>query len=822
MIIRKTTDEVGMNSNAMLGLSGLDTASMLKAMMKPYKIPITSLSQKQQIVIWRQERYRELITKLNDFKAKFFDFRNPATNISSAGTWKKFLIDNPGSEYVEISSTSSSKPGNGTIELQKMPTASTITGRSGLMREVVGSSAPDWSYAAMSGSFLTINMDGIVRSIPITSAMAAQPTNADSAAMLQDAIDSAFGVDMLYVDIVTEAGIERLRLTANPVNVNQFSIIDGSVSTARSDLGFGGDANLSNKVVLSDTLGALSDRMNETIQFKNVLTYDSNGAPVTRDVVEFSLNGVSFQFSRFDSIKNVMDTINNSDCGVKMSYDNVNDCFKLTAAISGPGDTIRIQENETNFFSAIGIGFVDEDTSDPAINILGGVISPTLVADVNTWIGANPGDPYIFDVTVNGVQKQISLERTYVDENDMIGDINAQLAAAFPTAGVSIGIQQSTVVPTDWYLVVNIDKTAPNAAWSFQVDVDPLNPAAGIMNDFGLTDLQSNMTSFSPQYTMGEFGKVVIDGVILQVDRPTFEYDGVLYSLKKLPPPGSDPIEFSIKTDTDKIVELVREFIDAYNELVRAIGGALGEKRDKDNAYPPLTDEQKAEMSEKEIEKWEEKAKIGLLRGDVHFISLSSKLRLTVYNPIHEKYGDTKALPFSLKKMGIDTKDSINMFNPADNGALFIDEEVLRYAIETNLDQITLLFTKPPEVFTPGPDDADKPAEWQARMQRVYDDYTGGLAAKITNVLDDYIRTMRGSNNAKGVLIERAGIENDSSDLYNTFTKEILEYDRRINALWDRYDRIEKQKISVLSRLETVISNAANQIDWMQGQFGQQ
>ncbi|MDR3121368.1 MAG: hypothetical protein LBU58_08570, partial [Clostridiales bacterium] len=66
MVIRKTTEEMASNTNAMLGLSGLDTASMLKAMMKPYKQSISMVSQKQQLVVWRQERYRELITKLND------------------------------------------------------------------------------------------------------------------------------------------------------------------------------------------------------------------------------------------------------------------------------------------------------------------------------------------------------------------------------------------------------------------------------------------------------------------------------------------------------------------------------------------------------------------------------------------------------------------------------------------------------------------------------------------------------------------------------------------------------------------------------------
>jgi len=819
MITRKTTDDMGANSNAMLGLSGLDTASMLKSMMAPYKRQISSLSQKQQVVVWKQERYRDLISKLNDFKAKFFDYRNYATNISSPGTWKKFLVENPGSEYVKISSTPDSKPVNGKIEMVKMPKPSEITGRSGLVRDVEGVMAPSWITAI--GSYLTINMDGIERSIQITAAMATQPTDEDKVEMLQNAIDAAFGPGMLTVNLVlNSSSVNVLRFTANPAEVNQFTIKDGGASTARIELGFGGNANLSNKIVPSDTLSILSSRMNVPINFVPKSTFDSNGLPVIRDVVEFSINNVKFQFSKFDSLRTVMDTVNYSGCGATMKYDNVNDRFSLVSSISGPGENIRLKEEETNFFAAIGLGFLDEDNVVPAVNIVGGQISLSLVNDINASNSLITPVPYIFDITVNGITKKIALTRNnYLDNDDLFADLNAKLGVAFPAAGLTFAAQP-TSIPGIEDIVMNIDKTAANAAWSVQIAADPATPP-GAMIDFGFDDLQVKLAAASPAYTPGEFGRVIIDGVVLQVDRPVFEYNGVLYELRKLPPPGSDPIEYTLRTDTDKIVALIREFVEAYNELARLIGAALSEKRDKD--YLPLTDEQKEKMTEKEIEKWEAKAKTGILRGDTGFFSLSSKLRMAVSNPVYLKYGDKAALQYNLKKMGIDTKDQLSgMFNPADNGALFIDEQALRYAIETDLDQIALLFTKPPEVYKTKPEDADKPAAWHAKMKRQYSDYTGGLATKITNVLDDYIRTMRGSNNAKGVLIERAGVERDSSELYNAFSREIFEYERRINSLWDRYDKIEKQKIRVLSRLESVISNASVQMDWMQGQMGQQ
>ena len=47
--------------------------------------------------------------------------------------------------------------------------------------------------------------------------------------------------------------------------------------------------------------------------------------------------------------------------------------------------------------------------------------------------------------------------------------------------------------------------------------------------------------------------------------------------------------------------------------------------------YAPLTDEQKAEMSDREIELWEEKAKTGLLRGDSALNAIWDDLRSTIY-----------------------------------------------------------------------------------------------------------------------------------------------------------------------------------------------
>ncbi|RKJ42305.1 hypothetical protein D7X33_35830, partial [Butyricicoccus sp. 1XD8-22] len=73
-------------------------------------------------------------------------------------------------------------------------------------------------------------------------------------------------------------------------------------------------------------------------------------------------------------------------------------------------------------------------------------------------------------------------------------------------------------------------------------------------------------------------------------------------------------VTLTSSTDVDNMVDKIKKFVETYNGLVTTINGKLKESYDRN--YPPLTDEQKEDMSEDEIEKWEAKAKTGLLRND--------------------------------------------------------------------------------------------------------------------------------------------------------------------------------------------------------------
>ena len=66
--------------NRMSGLmSGLDTEELVKAMTANTKNRINTKQQKLQTLQWKQDGYRSIISKINDFKNKYLDLTSSSS-----------------------------------------------------------------------------------------------------------------------------------------------------------------------------------------------------------------------------------------------------------------------------------------------------------------------------------------------------------------------------------------------------------------------------------------------------------------------------------------------------------------------------------------------------------------------------------------------------------------------------------------------------------------------------------------------------------------------------------------------------------------------
>ncbi|MDR2931898.1 MAG: flagellar filament capping protein FliD, partial [Oscillospiraceae bacterium] len=97
--------------------------------------------------------------------------------------------------------------------------------------------------------------------------------------------------------------------------------------------------------------------------------------------------------------------------------------------------------------------------------------------------------------------------------------------------------------------------------------------------------------------------EIKVNGVVTTVSESTnvFDFNGTKVEILEETEAG-EKINIGITSDPDVLIEKIQDFIKDYNALVDVLNTLVKEKSKGD--YPPLTDEQKADMTESEIEKW--------------------------------------------------------------------------------------------------------------------------------------------------------------------------------------------------------------------------
>lgn len=270
-----------------------------------------------------------------------------------------------------------------------------------------------------------------------------------------------------------------------------------------------------------------------------------------------------------------------------------------------------------------------------------------------------------------------------------------------------------------------------------------------------------------------------IDGLTIGV-KGTFGYDKDGNRIED----EDNAVEISASLDTDKVIDTIKSFVEEYNAIVDLVNSELTTKHEKD--YTPLSSEQKSELSDDEVEKWEAKAKAGLLYGDSDLRSLSMDLRTVATSYVAQ-----------LEKVGISVSSSYT-----DNGKLSVDETKLRSALETNPEEVEKLFTA-----TAGQDEKGNP---------IYN----GVATNLKNVMEKYVKTT-GAMDDKGVLIRKAGSKSSAVSMTeNGYYKQLQQIEKLITQLNERLKTERDRYVKQFSTLETLIANMNSQSSYLSSMSG--
>ena len=271
--------------------------------------------------------------------------------------------------------------------------------------------------------------------------------------------------------------------------------------------------------------------------------------------------------------------------------------------------------------------------------------------------------------------------------------------------------------------------------------------------------------------------KTDITGLTYEKDGQTVTADGLRMNGNKLEIFYGTTETIQVDRNTDQIVDGIKSFVDEYNKLIKTLNDYLDEDTSY-KEYAPLTDAQKKEMSEKEIELWEKKAKEGLLHRDSTIDSFLRSMRTALY----EK---PEGCAYALYDLGIETgewESKGQLVFTADS------EAKLRQILESDPESVMQLFTDSEE----------------------------GIFTKINNIMDN---TAKISSGSPGALVELAGVKGKASESNNTLYEQIKDIDDRIAALKKTYEREKNRYWSEFNTMEQLISNMNVQSSWLSQQF---
>ena len=376
----------------------------------------------------------------------------------------------------------------------------------------------------------------------------------------------------------------------------------------------------------------------------------------------FSINGTEIKYTAKDTVSSIMNKINSSDAGVKMTYDDLGDKFSITSKSTGEGFGISLSGDDNGLFSKLGFG-----------------------------ISAS-GD---FDSVKAGQNALMTINGNLVERSS---------------------------------------------------------------NTFTYNDMSITLKGTTGTYEKDASGNFVTDS------------DGSLVAASGT---FEQKAEITTTKNVDKIVDTLKSFVEDYNKLIENLNKQIHADPSY-KEYPPLTDAQKKEMSEKEIELWEEKSKEGILRGDKDISSFLSDMRSAMYTK-----GDSK---YVLSNIGINSSSQWSDF-----GKLSIDEDELRKAIQGNSQEIVKLFTG-----------------------------ENGLATRLNKICDKCANTSSGS---PGALVQIAGVEGKGTEKDNQIKNQLDSIKERLSKLNLTYETRKERYWKMFNAMEQAISNMNSQGDQLSNFF---
>lgn len=801
--------------------SGYDTEAMIEKMLQTYQSRIDTQNKKLTKLTWQQDAYRDIISKLTTFKNKYFDILKRDNYLLSPTAFKKFTANitnktNPNKTGgISVTTTASSAVGTHTVKVTQTATATKLTGdvlRSQNFKLDLERAAKYSDYTVEEieneddGSItktrnynfaLDVKVGDVTRTIEFDVSVDQDEDGNinmdDFSKAVQDALNEKFEKEFGFTGKddtsgLHEDGKERF-LSVKVGEDGKMNFVVGGNSTViiaekTGDFGMARPTDGVSIAAQACVTGTNSVSVTVNNVKKTITDDDGNESEIEVSVTKkVDFTGVSETYfdtrnepgneailEQYNKLK--LAAYKKDHWGLPPFTQEQLDNYSYSSTQAAKDLNAKSLEDALNkSFMEEGVAFtVSEDgllvgSQEFSITTVSGGTLGITKASASNKISTNTSlkDLGIADkdekveFTING--KEISLESS-ASVNDLIKAVN--------NSGAGVTMTYSNL---EGRFIITANDMGNGG--DFEISANKFTAALGLADDENTP---------SSKVEVGQNAIFELDGVEIYHNSNSYTFDGNTINFSEAEA-GSE-YTIGISRSYDDIKNAIKDFVKDYNQLIDDIYDYIGTapKRDnKNNLYEPLTDDEKAEMSDKEIEKWEEAAKQGILYNDSTVSSIMSQLRMVLYNSVETADG-TK---FGLYNMGITTMD----YKTNAHGKLQIDEEAFDKAFEEHADDIMKLFT----------------------------DTETGVMGKVNTILDNAVRT---TSTNMGSLVRKAGLKDSNSAKNNEIYRQMEQINKRIATLQDRYNAKEDYWWNVFTNLEKMMANMNNQSSYLANYFG--
>lgn len=470
----------------------------------------------------------------------------------------------------------------------------------------------------------------------------------------------------------------------------------------------------------------LDKDMWSAVSYKEYDAYKEELGSVSEDNLTITQQNIVDHYNA-TSIKNSIGSLETKE-GVKFSVE-----------INGGSAVVTAEDKDGNAQN------ISVTSAAGSTNNFGATAATTSVSQIsNTTTLANLGidadEDGNYSFTINGVDFTFSGDTTV---NEMMKKVNGS------DAGVKMAYSSLenafTVTSTEYGTGSRIDISADGQ---------------GLLAGIGLMA--------GSQYSAGTNLEVEINGRILESDGNSIEADGTTFTFTE----GSEGAEFTvnIEKDTAAIADTIKGFVEQYNKAIKEIYEYLDQEPEKKYYFLADADKEDLELTEKQEEQWEEKAKKGVIYHDSTISNAMTTLRMALMGTVEGADGKD----FSLASLGITTATDYN-----EHGKLMIDEDKLNAAIAANSDDIAKLFS----------------------------DKENGIMKKFADALEGAV----GTTGDKGTLINKAGLATGSTAKDNEIYELIKRTTQKISSLTERYENEQDRLWKKYSAMEKMLSSLNSQ-----------